>query len=146
VAEAGEPEAIADDTLDAQPVIQPTGRPAFIPPRPARPGEVKASQSVPEPFAVAAMENARSEPPKPRRKTLSLFERVTRTGRQQAAANAAKLEIKPVVTTSAPPMAGQLEQPGQPSLEGLGSADTPSPSAAEEAMLQIPAFLRRQAN
>jgi len=146
VAESGEPEAIPDDAAAVQEPTRPAGRPAFIPPRPARPGELKASQSVPEPFAVAAMENARSEPPKPHRKTLSLFERVTRTGRHQAAAKAAEPEIKPAGGMSAPAMAEQLEQPGQPSLEGLGSADSPSTTAAEEAMLQIPAFLRRQAN
>jgi len=135
----------AEATAGQEPT-RPAGRPAFIPPRPARPGDAKASQSVAEPFAVAAMENAFSETPKPRRKALSLFERMTGSGRQQTAVKAAEPENKPAVAMSLPPMADQPERPGQPSLEGLGSADSPSPSAAEEEMLEIPAFLRRQAN
>ena len=35
---------------------------------------------------------------------------------------------------------------GQPQLGGLDSADGQTTSAAEEEMLEIPAFLRRQAN
>ena len=135
----------AEATAGQEPT-RPAGRPAFIPPRPARPGDAKASQSVAEPFAVAAMENALSETPKPGRKALSLFERMTGSGRQQTAVKAAEPENKPTVAMSLPPMADQPERPGQPSLEGLGSADSPSPSAAEEKMLEIPAFLRRQAN
>ena len=99
-----------------------------------------------EPFAAAAMENARSEAPKPRRKGLSLFERMTGSGRHRTAAKAAEPEIKPVEAAPRLPMADSPERPGQPSLEGLDSADSSSSTAAEEEMLEIPAFLRRQAN
>jgi len=158
-AQSAEPDS---DTVEATPEQEetppaqelPPGRPAFIPPRPARPGDAKASQNSAEPFAAAAMENARSEAPKPRRKGLSLFERMTGSGRhpaaEKAAEKAAEAERKPAVAAPRLPMPDNRmdtpEGPGQPSLEGLDSTNPSSPTAAEEEMLEIPAFLRRQAN
>ena len=120
-------------------------RPAFIPPRPALPGD-KGSEAKPvEPFAAAAFENARSEPPKPRRKSLTLFERMTGSGRARTETETTPPLVKTEFKAEPKPEALDTD-PGQPQLGGLGSTDPGPPSVAEEEMLEIPAFLRRQAN
>jgi len=153
-----EPEAVdtptevdpVDDTVSAQPnepkPVLPQ-RPAFIPPRPARPHDERSEVKPAEPFAAAAIENARSEPPQPRRKGLTLFERMTGSGRARSQAEpvapAVKAETKVEPTQKT---AVATSNSGQPQLDGLDSSDVQTTSAAEEEMLEIPAFLRRQAN
>jgi len=148
VADSVEPDSgpVTTDPAKIDPIQTASGRPAFIPPRPARPGDAKASQTVAEPFAEAAMENARSEPLKPRRKGLSLFERMTGSGRSRTIAKTAEPALKPAMAATRLPLSEPVERPGQPSLEGLDSAAPTPATAAEEEMLEIPAFLRRQAN
>jgi cell division protein FtsZ len=143
-----EPEPVAEPLTPKAPV---SDRPAFIPPRPARPGDATGSREKAEPFAAAAMENARSEPPKERRRGLSLFERMTGSGRpQKPQAEEPRLAPEPAPKATAParpaPAAQPQETGGQASLSGLDSSRSSATSAAEEEMLEIPAFLRRQAN
>ncbi len=109
---------------------------AFIAPRPvevpARPAPVAQPALGPDPYAVAAMENGGKplqKPAKPRGP--SLFERVTGVARGRAAGEA----------DTAPPRAA----PAQPRLGPLDPADRLRP-AEDEDILDIPAFLRRQAN
>ena len=137
----------AEAPAEPKPVLP--QRPAFIPPRPVRPGDLRTEAKPAEPFAAAAMENARSEPAQPRRKGLTLFERMTGTGRAKpqsepnppAKQSAQKTETR--VETRREPTAVES---GQPQLGGLDSTDQSAQSPAEEEMLEIPAFLRRQAN
>jgi cell division protein FtsZ len=148
----GAPEPVSDEAVEPKP--EAPRRPAFIPPRPVRPGDVKSERKSAEPFAAAAMENARSEPAQPRRKGLTLFERMTGSGRaRQRQPTPPKVDDpdpKPSAAGAAPtlrrPVPGAPEADGQPRLGGLDSADQTSSAAAEEEMLEIPAFLRRQAN
>ncbi len=140
-------EARSPELEEPRPVLP--QRPAFIPPRPVRPGDVRSEAKPAEPFAAAAIENARSEPPQPRRKGLTLFERMTGTGRArpqiEPSAIAKQPGAKAEAKVSPRPKPAPLET-GQPQLGGLDSADQTGPSPAEEEMLEIPAFLRRQAN
>jgi len=147
-ADAEPAEDIAPPEAEAPKPVVPQ-RPAFIPPRPVRPGDARSEAKPAEPFAAAAIENARSEPPQPRRKGLTLFERMTGTGR-------AKTQTEPSVSTAKPEPKTEARAParpaptpvetGQPQLGGLDSTDSTAQSPAEEEMLEIPAFLRRQAN
>jgi cell division protein FtsZ len=146
------PMAVASAPME-EPVNEPampkpmaSDRPAFIPPRPARPGDAAGQREKAEPFAAAAMENARSEPPKERRRGLSLFERMTGTGRTQKPKAEEPHLTEPAPKASAPRPAPARDASGQSSFNGLDSGSDPAPSAAEEEMLEIPAFLRRQAN
>jgi cell division protein FtsZ len=106
---------------------------AFIAPRPvepaiARPATLAAPAIAPDPLAAAAMENGGRPPVKKRGP--SLFERVTGVGRARMA-----------TAEKAPPAA-----PLQPRLGALDPAERLGMSRAEEDVLDIPAFLRRQAN
>ncbi|HJT07474.1 MAG TPA: hypothetical protein VJ747_11130, partial [Stellaceae bacterium] len=107
---------------------------AFIAPRPvevagARPAPVAQPAVAPDPYAAAAMENGGRPAQKPAKgRGPSLFERVTGVGRSRNTAEAA------------PRMA-----PPQPRLGPLDPADRLSGSKDDD-MLDIPAFLRRQAN
>jgi cell division protein FtsZ len=154
--ESGEPEpteATAEtaevETAEPKPVAP--QRPAFIPPRPVRPGDVRSEAKPAEPFAAAAMENARSEPAQPKRKALTLFERMTGTGRAKPQSQTAPAS-KPADPTSrleeipSPRREPSAPELGQPQLGGLDSDTQASHTPAEEEMLEIPAFLRRQAN
>ncbi|HEX7969054.1 MAG TPA: cell division protein FtsZ [Stellaceae bacterium] len=112
---------------------------AFIAPRPievaARPAPVAQPTVGPDPYAVAAMENGGRAPQKPAKgRGPSLFERVTGVARGRSAG-----EAEPT-----PPRAAQ-PQPAQPRLGPLDPADRLRP-AKDEDVLDIPAFLRRQAN
>ncbi len=114
-------------------------RPPFIPPRPVMPEERSGEPRPAEPFAAAAMENARSEPPP--RKRPSLFERMTGAGRQRN---------KPAATPTDDDAAKDEPDANQPAqakpLGGPTQEERFPLSQAEEEMLDIPAFLRRQAN
>ena len=110
---------------------------AFIAPRPvevtgARPAAMSRAAPAPDPFAAAAMENGGRVPQKPKGRGPSLFERVTGVARRSAG------EAEP------PPRAAPTPQ-SQPRLGALDPADRLRP-AKEEDVLDIPAFLRRQAN
>jgi cell division protein FtsZ len=135
-ASASEPET--EVTQEAPKTVN---RPAFIPPQPMRPGDSTSAKPA-DAFAVAAMENATSEPPAPKRRAPTLFERMTgagraRTQREEPQTRRVATETKAETASSAPQ---------QPTLEGLESQAPAEPSAADAELLEIPAFLRRQAN
>jgi cell division protein FtsZ len=126
---------------------------AFIPPAAADPS-IPDETPAPDPFAAAAMANGATEAeagatrqpakgPRP-----SLFEMVTGTGR---AAKAAKAEAEaPVAEIEVPEAAPEpilaAPEADQTQLGGMNPTDRLMASQAEEDLLDIPAFLRRQAN
>jgi cell division protein FtsZ len=150
--------------------------PAFIAPRPVEPTMPPrmanpARTVAANPFAEAEMLNAPQTPARePRRRLPSLFERVTGTGRARgadtveprAAAPApqpAPMTMRPMATpapipalapapvaTPAPAPASVAPTAVQPRLGGLDPADRLTAARAEDDLLDIPAFLRRQAN
>jgi cell division protein FtsZ len=112
---------------------------AFFAPRPAEPSGPRVTTAVPvptaaEPYAAAAMENGgRAPAQKSKGRMPSLFERVTGATRLlQREEPAPAVRVTPAA-------------PAQPRLGALDPADRLSPSK-EEDLLDIPAFLRRQAN
>jgi cell division protein FtsZ len=105
---------------------------AFIAPRP-----VDAGPARPLPVAQAAVPPAAHEaPPRARGRVPSLIERVTGVGRSRASAPAPDRTPRPAAPPprSAPPRLTPLEPE-----EGPGASK-------EDDLLDIPAFLRRQAN
>ncbi|MGQ0663351.1 MAG: cell division protein FtsZ [Pseudomonadota bacterium] len=114
---------------------------SFIAPQPveptARPARVEAGKAA-DPFAAAAMENA-PPPVKERHRGPSLFERVTGTGRARSQA------AEPTPARVIPP-AAPAPVPVQPRRGGLDAADRIAPAKIDDDLLDIPAFLRRQAN
>ena len=111
---------------------------AFIAPPPvepavARPPQIMQPALAPDPLAAAAMENG-GRPPAPAKKPRgpSLFERVTGVGRARA--------------VQQPEPERQAPAPAQPRLGSLDPSDRLGPTKTEEDTLDIPAFLRRQAN
>jgi len=110
---------------------------AFIAPRPvevagARPMAVTRPAVAPDAFAAAAMENGGRVAQKPKGRGPSLFERVTGVTRRGIG--------EPEPASRAAPM-----PTAQARLGALDPADRLRPSK-EEDVLDIPAFLRRQAN
>ena len=117
------------------------GHEAFIPPRPMTRSGVEPRGEA-DPFTDAAMKNG-SRPPEAetdrvRPRVSSLFARVTGAGR---ASRAAKMEAKPEPTDERQLMAAK-----QPRLGGLNPEERLPASQPEDELLDIPAFLRRQAN
>ncbi|MFN0042484.1 MAG: cell division protein FtsZ [Alphaproteobacteria bacterium] len=110
----------------------PAPRPAFIPPRPVEPGNRRVPEAgTANPFTTADLVNAGPASEKPRRGGLSsLFNRAT-GGAERKAASAPKAPVSPVQ---------------QPRLEGMDPKDRIKMSEPEDDLLEIPAFLRRQAN
>jgi cell division protein FtsZ len=125
---------------EAAPAATARTEPAFIAPRPAEPvpSATPQPQRPADPFAAAELANPapRPEPVKEKRRGPSLFERVTGTGRARAQAQAQA--AAPAAPAAPPPAA-------QPRLGGLDPVDRAAP-AAQDDLLDIPAFLRRQAN
>jgi cell division protein FtsZ len=123
-AEAIETAAVKSGAFMAPKAVEvPSARPAMAQPAVA-----------PDPYAAAAMENGGRAPHKPvKARGPSLFERVTGVGRRAAAP-----EPEP-----APRLAPAVSP--QPRLGALDPADRLSPPRDED-LLDIPAFLRRQAN
>ena len=145
------PETPADHT-DAEPPTEDDSQraadagDAFIPPPPVRHLDGDGGSPA-DPFAAAAMANGSGEPEKPAEskpavsKGPSLFERVTGTGR---AAKSVAEPAPPHATGS--PEAEEKTVDNQSGMGGLDAADRISESQSEEDLLDIPAFLRRQAN
>ena len=134
--------APADPTLAPPPPATPAAnaRNAFIPAPPLdRTAEPTARKA--EPFADAAMANGPKADPEPieqktvKSRGISLFEKVTGTGR------AAKPKVeKPAEVIPAPKPAAK------PEVGSLDPADRIPESQSGDDLLDIPAFLRRQAN
>jgi cell division protein FtsZ len=107
---------------------------AFIAPKPADAGPAR-SIPLAQP-AVLSPPAAPEPPPKPKGRVPSLIERVTGVGRARA--------VPPAERPMHPPV-GTTVKPVQPRLASLEPEDRPG-AAKEEDLLDIPAFLRRQAN
>jgi cell division protein FtsZ len=103
----------------------PGGKPAYI----AQPAV------APDPYAAAAMENGGRPRQRPGR-VPSLFERVKSVARQRAAEPELSVQQQ---------QAANPARPAQPRLGTVDQADRILPPKEEE-LLDIPAFLRRQAN
>ncbi|HLJ20860.1 MAG TPA: hypothetical protein VKU84_11710, partial [Stellaceae bacterium] len=118
---------------------------AFIPPKPVeppvKPATAAAQTASPDPFAAAAMANGGRGQPAYKVRAPSLFERVTGVGRGRSTPAAEPVTAGPA--TPAPPPA---PQPQQARLGPLDPADRVTGTKGEEDLLEIPAFLRRQAN
>jgi cell division protein FtsZ len=111
------------------------GKGSFIAPRPAEPAPPRPSVAAPAPVAPApAAAAAKQEAAKPKSRMPSLFERVTNAGRLMKRDEPAP---GPRVAPAGPP---------QPRLGTLDPSDRITAPAREEDLLDIPAFLRRQAN
>jgi cell division protein FtsZ len=139
---------------------------AFIPPKPAAASADDDAKPA-DPFAVAAITNGgrRETESKPAR-AISLFERVTGGGRpafgrkipslsqaQEVAEKKESSAIKavPVPASAASPKPAEaaqseVEVEGELKLGGLDPADRLPTSESDDDLLDIPAFLRRQAN
>lgn len=157
--------------VSAEPA-QTMAREAFIPPEPVEPG--RESRPIADPFAAAAMANgssphrdvgeAKASAPE---KAPSLFERVTGTGRaawagrvrqpdraESTSSTGSKLQEELAAKPDVQPHAGAtglsdpapLSEMPQAQLGGLNPFDRIATSTPEEDLLDIPAFLRRQAN
>ena len=137
--------AVAPEVEDAQTPAEPMidADDAFIPSPPA---EVEKESKIAEPFAAAAMTNGFGNRGLDTSTKASLFERVTGTGRAAKKRNeepeteeAGKTE--PIVLA---PSAKEPEQDEQ--IAGLSPEDQTPEQRDEDDLLDIPAFLRRQAN
>jgi len=162
-------DAVIPDTNDASQTIN--KREPFIPPRPTVVSPQDKEERQAEPFAAAAIENAGTDTQPKRRRGLTLFERMTGAGKNRdKQQNIADEKLESLTTSnfrishatdiekSSTPQSHEPSQqtvtPQQPeTFEATQSAfrdldgeiHEPS-SSAEEEMLEIPAFLRRQAN
>ncbi|MEQ8443089.1 MAG: cell division protein FtsZ [Alphaproteobacteria bacterium] len=155
-AEAAETEAVAAPAEPTPEAVRP--KDAFIPPRPVRPEELKRGPAKPaEPFREAEMMNGGDATDHVGSKK-SLFSRMTGLGlnaQKTAPSKPAEPQLmkapsaqpaapKPAATQQAAPQQ-PTPQPAQPQQTAAPAQDL-TPSKAEEEMLEIPAFLRRQAN
>jgi cell division protein FtsZ len=115
---------------------------AFIVARAVEPAIARPQAAAPpmasDAFAAAAMENGgRPGSAKPKSRGPSLFERVTGVSRHRAPAAPAERATRPAAGPA---------QAQQPRLGALDPNDRLVGSKSEEDLLDIPAFLRRQAN
>jgi cell division protein FtsZ len=158
---APEPVEVAYEAPVAPPVAEPIATPAlqpeidrsaesFIPPRPMdavsrQAAPVQPAVQQPMPQAPAPVEKKRS---------FSLFERVTGAVRRAEHASAPPAPAPqqraiPTLGTAMPTRASMTESNiapvGQPRL-GIDAPARPKVSTPEDDLLEIPAFLRRQAN
>ena len=106
---------------------------AFIAPKPVDGGTQRQSPLTQSPVPAAA----RDAQTRPKGRVPSLIERVTGVGRGRAAAAAA-------ADRAAPPAPPAATRPTQPRLAPLEPEERPG--LKEDDLLDIPAFLRRQAN
>ena len=122
---------------------------AFMPPPPVDPKRPPEAVSGADPFKEADLLNG-SQKDDSRRRGGNLFQRITRTGKIPthepptviSEAKTAPAPTKPV------PVAKNLQKTAlqQSRLAGVDPEDRVQTSQAEDDLLEIPAFLRRQAN
>ncbi len=123
-------------SVDPAPAAMPA-KDAFIAPPPVEPQYKPERLKAPEPFAEAAMANGgtgleKRVPSKAPGRGPSLFERMTRTGRARGNAAAPEPESS--------------QRKSEPVLDEATQSEPATPPSGEEDFLDIPAFLRRQAN
>ncbi|HJM51769.1 MAG TPA: cell division protein FtsZ [Alphaproteobacteria bacterium] len=154
----------ASETVTSAAVESQPGQPAvaaketFIPPPPVEPLLKSQPLRAPEPFATAALDNA-AKPQKKHLRGPSLLERMTGTGRARQATEEDK-KPEPAVAPAAKAVGRVPEERPQPApaptpaktVEATAqvaespAASTLSPLPNDDDLLDIPAFLRRQAN
>ena len=138
---------------------------AFIPPPAVEAQRTAPEKAVSDPFGEADM--LTSTPPAEKKKVPNLFQRMTgnswnrKPEREEAYPMEKREKTSPSSNASAPPRApepspapvpptqeGQPVEPiaQQPRLTGVDTQDRASSSQSEDDLLDIPAFLRRQAN
>ncbi|MFN3232858.1 MAG: cell division protein FtsZ [Alphaproteobacteria bacterium] len=128
--------AAAEDIAVAETSAAPVD--AFMPPQPQQPEETfDEVLDAPEPFAEAALTNGTVEEEKPARGP-SLFERLSGKGRKDRAQD----QQEPAISSAASPTREQAPL----TLRSAGAADSDEGGQAAEDQIDIPAFLRRQAN
>ncbi|NNG04323.1 MAG: cell division protein FtsZ [Inquilinus sp.] len=118
---------------------------AFIAPQPvAAPARTATLQPrrAADPFAEADLANAGPG----RRRGTNIFKRMTGLLREDEAQNTAPAAPVQPEPTAAAPHAAPPAQPAQPRLSGLDVGRRGPLPSAEDDQLDIPAFLRRQAN
>jgi cell division protein FtsZ len=118
---------------------------SFLAPAPARPERRREAERQPEPHAAAAFANGAHEPRRP-----SLFERMTGTGRAKEPRSGDVKERTEPAMANAPKAPQARPQPApaarsEPSLVADAN-NRMEVSSVEDDVLDIPAFLRRQAN
>jgi cell division protein FtsZ len=145
VAEVFAPRPFAATLAETQ-----AAQPAFVPPAPQpMPAPAMTAETLrqPDPFAEADMVN---KPAEPKKKT-SLFDRITGVARRAEAEPAPQMRhAEPQFTRQAPPAAPvatvRVEQPRQADLGLTATTERTTPTRPQDDLLDIPAFLRRQAN
>ena len=147
------PESAVDGPLAVQPKVD---QQPFIPPQPQVADPRPAPRKAPDPFAEAAIENAGRRSAKRESRGLSLFERMTRPNRAREAGNkavssvhetAAEADDARAAPIPAKPAARAADKPTAAMVVKRTDADLKLPEPeGEEDLLEIPAFLRRQAN
>lgn len=147
VAEPTAPRPFAAQLAEAQAV-----QAAFMPPAaqsmPA-PVQAPAAMRQPDPFAEADMVNRPAEP----KKKASLFDRITGAARRTEAEPAPmhrqaepQFTRQPVAPVATPAATVRVEPPRQADLGLTATAERATPTRPQDDLLDIPAFLRRQAN
>ncbi len=136
------------ETIEAQAL----GRGGFAAKRAVEPVMVRPAVSAkpavaPNPFADAAMENGGRPTAKAKARGPSLFERVTNAGRLiHPQDEAPAVDVRPAEPQTARAPEPQMEPAAtQPAPQPAARPERPA-RAKEEDLLEIPAFLRRQAN
>ena len=147
VADAAAPRPFAAQLAEAQAV-----QAAFMPPAAqAMPAPVQAPAAMrqPDPFAEADMVNKPAEP----KKKASLFDRITGVARRTEVEPAPMLRQaepqftrQPAAPVAAPVATVRVEPPRQADLGLTATAERTTPTRPQDDLLDIPAFLRRQAN
>jgi cell division protein FtsZ len=133
--------------VSPEPAIAPED--SFIPPPPVYPEQRGAA----EPFAAAALANGTEPDHEPKRRRPGLLELMAEVAGVASGERRVPAESRNRIEPKAAPIATKGEArpatsaaASQPALEGLEPAHRPQPTEADGEMLEIPAFLRRQAN
>ena len=129
--------AEAPAPAESKPAAEPKADDTFIAPPPAVP-ETKAS-SEPDPFQAAAMANAGRREDTGADKAPSLFTRMTGMVGKKPAEPAQEVHPQRFVDVNA-------AEPKQARLGSLDQSERVAPARQDDDLLDIPAFLRRQAN
>ena len=150
-----QPAAVPPAAAPPRPVAPPlpVGDDHFIPPAAAEAGVGRQPLGRPEPFAEAAVANAGGAERR-RERSMSLLERMTGSGRsRKRAEQAAAIDGASAATSSEPiaapkaPLAEPASRREPPPLAPKDDLATRAmPAQPDEDLLEIPAFLRRQAN
>ena len=122
---------------------------AFMPPPPIDPKAAPETDSTSDPFKEADLLNG-GQKDESRRRGGNLFQRIIGTGRErrpEPPAAASEPADRPAPPKPAPVAEKPQETaPQQSRLAGVDPEDRVQTSQAEDDLLEIPAFLRRQAN